>query len=157
MVFEFRLGKAVRIIHCESVCRYPLAAVRVCCTKLTDRAWVISKCVDLRRQQTERCLGWFIGILLVLRCPHGLFTRGLFARGLFTCGMFTCGRFTREHTRLLTGSSSTSTGSCLARELFCQEGWTRRSPKFRNRKCVALASKPKLPRLLATVLGPRTL
>ena len=58
--------------------------------------------MDLWCQQTERCLGRFIRTFLILRFPHGLFTR--------------------ECTRLLAGGLSASTGSCLTGELFRLEG-----------------------------------
>ena len=97
MVFEFRLGRRVRFIHCESVSRYPLSTVRVCCTKPTDCAWVISKCMDLWCQQVE-CLDCLFRTLLVLGSP--------------------CGSFARESTCFLVSKSLTTTSSCFTRELF---------------------------------------
>lgn len=103
MVLEFGLGKKVRFVHCVSVCRYPLVAVRVRRTEPADRARVISERMDLRRQQAELCFGWLVRTLLVLRFLHGLFTR--------------------ESACLLAGSLSASTGGCFARELFRLEVW----------------------------------
>ena len=97
MVFKFRLGRRVRFIHCESVSRYPLSTVRVCCTKPTDCAWVISECVDLWCQQVER-LDCLFRTLLVLGSPHRLFAR--------------------ESTCFLVSKSLTTMSSCFTRELF---------------------------------------
>ena len=50
MMFEFRLWRRVSFGYSESANRYPLSAVRVCCTKPANRAQVIPERVDLWHQ-----------------------------------------------------------------------------------------------------------